>query len=149
MRIYRIAIRAIFALVFIAGGIVHFWMGRSAPGGYAAFGDTALFGWLGDLWASWVMPNIGWLTIALGIIEIACGIGLLIKRTARLAAAGMVAFLLFITTLGCAFQTTSIAEDFLKNRCVPLALALLLVPLLLKPGADRLRDHERTGPPAT
>ena len=71
---YRRIISIVFAVIFIGGGIVHFVLGRLQPYSYAAFGTTALIGWLRSLWASFVMPNIGWLTIVVGVYEIACGV---------------------------------------------------------------------------
>ena len=76
MRLYRRTIRALYAAAFIGGGVCHFLLGRLMPDSYAAFAGTALLPWLSDLWRSFVMPNIGWLTIALGLFEIACGAGI-------------------------------------------------------------------------
>lgn len=127
---YRRIVRVLSAAIFIGGGITHFILGRSESEGYAVFGDTALFPWLSDLWASFVMPNIGWLTIALGIYEIACGIGILWKRTAVVAVSGMVLFLCFITVVGYGFPTSTLGEDLLKNRSVTTVMIVLLLPLL-------------------
>lgn len=127
---YRRIVRVLSAAIFIGGGITHFILGRSESEGYAVFGDTALFPWLSDLWASFVMPNIGWLTIALGIYEIACGIGILWKRSTVLAAWGMILFLCFITVVGYGFPTTTLGEDLLKNRSVTTVMIVLLLPLL-------------------
>lgn len=141
MNVYRNIVRGLFAAIFVAGGIAHLVLGRVAPEGYAVFGDTALLPWLSALWDSFVMPNIYWLTIALGIFEIAVGLGILLRRTARLAAWGMVAFLVFITILGYGFPTGSFWEDFLKNRIVTIVMAGALVPLLF--GGDSRRDPKR------
>ena len=67
---YRQVVRFLFAVIFIGGGIAHFVMGRTMPDGYAVFGDTALIPGLGAVWDSFVMPNIGWLTILTGIFEV-------------------------------------------------------------------------------
>lgn len=132
MEWYQKIVRALFAMIFIAGGIVHFLLGRLQPEGYAVFADTVLFPWMSNLWTSFVMPNISWLTIALGIYEIGCGLGLLWKRTAPIAAWGMIAFLMFITIVGYGFPTTSLGEDLLKNRLATILMAGLLVPLLMR-----------------
>lgn len=127
---YQWIIRGLFAVIFIAGGTAHFVLGRVQPEGYAVFGETPLFPWLRELWVSFVMPNIGWLTVLLGIYEIACGAGMLWRRTVAIASWGMLAFLVFITIVGYGFPTNSIGEDLLKNRSITIVMALLLVPLL-------------------
>lgn len=132
MERYGTIVTALFAVIFVAGGIAHFVLGRLQPEGYAAFADTALFPWLGDLWMSFVMPNIGWLTIVLGLYEIACGVGVVSRRTVTVAAWGMLAFLVFITIVGYGFPTESFGEDLLKNRSVTILMAVLLVPLLIR-----------------
>lgn len=50
----------------------------------------------------------------------------------------MVAFLVFITTVGYGFPTDSFGEDLLKNRSITIVMALLLMPLLAL-GGDRRR----------
>lgn len=136
MRYYRITIRALFALVFIGGGISHFILGRAQPEGYAVFADTALIPWLSDVWLSFVMPNIGWLTIMLGIYQVACGLGLTTRRFVRIAVWGMLVFLVFITIVGYGFPTESFGEDLLKNRSITIVMAMLLLPLLASPPDD-------------
>lgn len=49
MKRYHQIIRALFALVFIAGGIAHFVLGRLQPRSFAGFADTAVFPWLRPL----------------------------------------------------------------------------------------------------
>lgn len=131
MEWYQRIIRALFAVIFVAGGVAHFFLGRLQPESYAVFADTALFPSLSNLWMSFVMPNIGWLTIALGIYEIGCGVGMLRKRTVAIATWGMIAFLVFITIVGYGFPTASLGEDLLKNRLVTVLMAGLLIPLLM------------------
>lgn len=137
MERYQKIIRALFAVIFIAGGIAHFFLGRLQPEGYAVFADTALFPWLSSLWMSFVMPNISWLTIVLGIYEIGCGLGLMWKRAMVIAAWGMIAFLVFITIVGYGFPTASLGEDLMKNRLVTIVMAGLLVPLLTSSSRQR------------
>ena len=127
MRLYRRTIRALYAAAFIGGGVCHFLFGRLMPDSYAAFADTALLPWLSDLWRSFVMPNIGGLTIALGLFEIACGAGILRRRTAALSAWAM---LVFLALLGYGWPAASPGEDLLKNRLSTLVMAGLLLPLL-------------------
>lgn len=64
------------------------------------FASTALLPSLHDLWFSFVMPNIGWLTILLGIVQVLCGAMILWNRTAVYAVWAMIAFLVFIFFLG-------------------------------------------------
>jgi uncharacterized membrane protein len=78
------------------------------------------------------MPNISWLTIVVGLLELAWGVGLIVKRTVPFAAAAVIAFFVFLTALGCGLPTTTFPEDLLKNR-LPALLALLTLPLLLEP----------------
>ena len=132
MRLYRRTIRVLFAAAFIGGGASHFLFGRLMPDSYAAFAGTALLPWLGDLWRSFVMPNIGRLTIALGLFEIACGAGILRRRTAALSAWAMLVFLVLVTVLGYGWPAASPGEDLLKNRLSTIVLTLLLIPLLTK-----------------
>jgi len=132
MRLYRKAIRALYALAFIGGGISHFIFGRLMPDSYAAFADTALLTWLSELWRAFVMPNIGRLTIVLGFFEIACGAGVLHRRTAVVSTWAMLGFLVLVTVLGYGLPTSSLGEDLLKNRLSTIVMALLLIPLLTK-----------------
>lgn len=131
-RVYTWLVRGFFALVFIAGGVAHFILGRVDPGGYAVFADTALLPWLNDLWHSFVMPNIGWLTVVLGVYEVLCGVGILFKRTSAVAVWGMIAFLVFILVLGYGFPTATFTEDLLKNRLFTVVMIGLLLPLGLR-----------------
>ena len=132
MRLYGKAIRALYALAFIGGGLSHFFFGRLMPDSYAAFADTALLPWLSELWRAFVMPNIGRLTIALGLFEIACGAGVLHRRTAVVSTWAMLCFLVLVTVLGYGLPTSSLGEDLLKNRLSTIVMALLLIPLLTK-----------------
>ena len=132
MRLYRRTIRALYATAFIGGGVSHFLFGRLMPDSYAAFAGTALLPWLGDLWRSFVMPNIGRPTIALGFFEIACGAGVLHRRTAVVSTWAMLCFLVLVTVLGYGLPTSSLGEDLLKNRLSTIVMALLLIPLLTK-----------------
>ena len=132
MRRYGKAIRALYALAFIGGGLSHFFFGRLMPDSYAAFADTALLPWLSELWRAFVMPNIGRLTIALGLFEIACGAGVLHRRTAVVSTWAMLCFLVLVTVLGYGLPTSSLGEDLLKNRLSTIVMALLLIPLLTK-----------------
>ena len=142
MRLYRRTIRVLFAAAFIGGGASHFLFGRLMPDSYAAFAGTALLPWLSDLWRSFVMPNIGRLTIALGLFEIACGAGLLRRRTAALSAWAMLVFLILVTVLGYGWPTASLGEDLLKNRFSTIVLALPLILLLTR---ARSAWNSRTG----
>lgn len=130
MRRYQQVVRWLFAVIFIAGGVAHLILGRVQPEGYAVFADTALFPWLSSLWASFVMPNIAWLTIILGLYEIACGIAVLIPRTLLFGVAGMIVFLACVTILGYGLPALSPAENMLKNRLVTLVMIGMLIPVL-------------------
>lgn len=127
---YQKSIRVLFAIIFIAGGLSHFILGRVMPEDYAGFADTATMPWISSLWMSFVMPNIGWLTVTLGVYEIACGLAMIRERTVALASWGMVVFLVFITLVGYGLPSGSPAEDLLKNRTVTAIMVLLLLPLL-------------------
>ena len=41
MKRYQTIIRAVFGLIFVAGGVSHFFLGQLQPDGYAAFSQTA------------------------------------------------------------------------------------------------------------
>ncbi|WP_202912176.1 hypothetical protein [Nesterenkonia muleiensis] len=135
----------------MTGGIVHFILGRLQPKGYAVFADTALLPWLSQLWASFVMPNIGLLTVVLGIYQITCGIGIIWKRTVVVATWGMIVFLVFITIVGYGFPSASLGEDLLKNRWITALMVALLVPLLtakrrtFESGMRSQRKHRELG----
>ena len=144
MRLYRRTIRALYAVAFIGGGVSHFFFGRLMPDSYAVFAGTALLPWLSGLWRSFVMPNIGWLTIALGLFEIACGAGVLRRRTAALSAWAMLGFLALVTVLGYGWPAASPVEDLLKNRLSTLVMAGLLLPLLTT-GRGRPAPGPRAG----
>lgn len=131
MNRYGQVIRYLFAVIFIGGGIAHFILGRTNPDGYAVFGNTALIPWLGELWSGFVMPNIGWLTILTGILELACGVGLLFKRSVRVAAILIIGFLIFITILGYGFPAEGFFSDLISNRLITIVMALLVLPLAL------------------
>lgn len=123
--------RILFGMVFLAGGVVHLVLGRTAPAGYAAFGHTSLASWLAELWTSFVMPNIGWLTLVLGCLEIAIGALLLAGGVAaRAAAVTVLGFFGFLLVLGHGFPAQTWVEDFLKNRASTLLMAGCLLPVL-------------------
>lgn len=146
MNRYRQVTRYLFAVIFISGGISHFVLGRTMPDGYGAFGNTALIPGLGDLWTSFVMPNIGWLTIVTGTFEIACGVGLLLERYVRISAAAIIGFLVFITVLGYGFPAENFFNDLTSNRLITMAMALLVLPLVLigAPYKSTMRDRTVT-----
>ena len=127
MTFYRRVVRLVFALIFVCGGVSHLFLGRVQPEGYAVFADTALIPWLRSLWLSFVMPNIGVLTVLLAVFQIACGIGLLWSRTAVASTWAMVGFLVFITVVGYGFPTETLGEDILKNRLITTVMAAVLV----------------------
>lgn len=132
MKQYQKVIQILFALIFIGGGLIHLVNGQLHPQSYVAFSKTALFSWLSNLWISFVMPNISWLTILLGIYEILCGLGMIQKHTVIVAVWGMIIFLIFITILGYSFPTHSLIEDLLKNRLPTIIMIGLLIPILIK-----------------
>ncbi|MFD2840170.1 hypothetical protein ACFSYH_06265 [Populibacterium corticicola] len=140
MKIYDRSVRIIFSVIFVLGGISHVVLGRTIPEDYAGFGTTALFPVLEDLWSSLVMPNIGWMTLALAAYEIACGIGILFRRTRIWAIYGMLLFLVFVTVLGYGMEVGSSIEDFATNRLATIIMALLLLPLVLTSTRERMRD---------
>lgn len=134
MRRYCAIIRSFFAIVFIGGGVSHIIQGRTRGDQYAAFADTAWSAWLAKLWASFVMPNIGWLTLVLAAFEIAVGVCLLLSgRRVKAAVIATLAFFAFILVLGYGFPAASLVEDLLKNRIFTLVMAGTLIPVLLQP----------------
>lgn len=90
---YTWVVRRFFALVFILAGVTHFVLGRVDPDGYDVFAETALLPLLQELWFFFVMPNIGWLTILLGVFQILCGAMIMWNRTAVYAVWVMIAML--------------------------------------------------------
>lgn len=132
MRWYEMVVRGLLALLFVAAGIAHLVLGRADPAGYAVFADTAAAQWIADLWASAVMPNIGWLTVVLAVYQIACGIGMLRRPFLIPATIGIAVFLIFITIIGYGLPADSVAEDLLTNRSVTLVLLALTVPVLIR-----------------
>lgn len=134
-------LRYVLGVIFLGGGLAHLVLGRTHPAGYASFGKTALLPALTDLWSSFVMPNIGVLTVLLGVAELLVGVGLLSRGSAvTVAASAAAAFLVFIVVLGCAFPVESVGEDLLKNRLAP---ALFVMCALLV--ASRQAALARTG----
>ena len=132
MRWYRGSVRTLFAVIFIAGGVVHLVLGRLAPEAYAAFAETPLFPWLGALWTSFVMPNIGWLTVVCAALELAAGVALLRGGTAaRVATFGVLGFFAFLLVLGYGYPATSVTDDLLKNRAFTPVMAGLIAPVAL------------------
>ena len=149
MHRYCTVARSLFAVVFIGGGVSHIAVGRVGADGYAVFGDTALWGWLADLWESFVMPNIGWLTLVLAVFEIAVGVLLLLDRgRVRFAVVAILAFFAFILVLGYGFSTTNLAEDLVKNRAFTVVMVGLLVPVLAQPDSPGVVEAWRRFPGA-
>lgn len=144
MRWYEIVVRGLLAVLFVAAGIAHLVLGRVDPAGYAVFADTAAAQWIADLWASAVMPNIGWLTALLAGYQIACGIGVLLRPFLIPATTGIAVFLIFITIVGYGLPTDSVAEDLLTNRLVTVVLLALTVPVLIR----AIRARRSLPPPA-
>lgn len=48
--------RALFGVIFVAGGVSHLVLGRTQPESYEAFASTSLVPALTDLWHSFVLP---------------------------------------------------------------------------------------------
>lgn len=131
MHRYCTVARSLFAVVFIAGGVSHIALGRIDPAGYAVFGETALWLWLASFWKSFVMPQIGWLTLVLAVFEIAAGVFLLLDGSrVRVAVVAILAFFSFILLLGYGFPAANLAEDLVKNRALTVVMAGLLFPVL-------------------
>lgn len=140
----RTIVRSLFAVVFIGGGVSHVVQGRTNPDGYAVFGETALWPGLESLWKSFVMPNIGWLTLVLAAFELAVGVGLLLRgRWVQIAVLAILAFFAFILVLGYGFPTENFAEDLLKNRIFTVVMAGLLIPVLREPDAPGIIEAWR------
>lgn len=128
---YSTVIRSLFAVVFIGGGASHIVQGQVGADGYAVFGDTALMTWLTNLWESFVMPHIGWLTLLLAVFEVGAGVCLLLSgRWVRIAVVAILFFFSFILVLGYGFQAANLVEDLLKNRVFTVVMAGLLLPVL-------------------
>ena len=128
---YCTVIRSLFAVVFIGGGVSHIFQGRVGAGGYAVFGDTALWTWLTNLWGSFVMPHIGWLTLVLAAFEVAAGMCLLLGgRWVWIAVVAILFFFSFLIVLGYGFPAANLVEDLLKNRVSTVVMAGLLLPVL-------------------
>lgn len=147
MRWYRHLVIWFFAAAFVGGGIAHLVLGRTQPESYAAFARTALIPGMDHLWMTLVMPNIGWLTIVLGVFELACGLGILWWRTRLLAVCAIFAFLVFIVILGYGFETPSPLEDLAVNRLGSIVMIAVLGPLLdqhHKPFKHSPRHREET-----
>lgn len=132
MRWYDRVVRGLLAVLFVAAGIAHLVLGRLDPGGYAVFADTAAAPWIADLWASWVMPDIGLLTVLLAVYQIACGIGVLLRPVLIPATIGIAMFLIFITIVGYGLPSDSVAADLLVNRSVTTVLLAVTVPVLIR-----------------
>lgn len=134
MRRYCTIVRSVFAVVFIGGGVSHIIQGRLGADGYTVFGGTAMWAWLANLWDSFVMPSIGWLTLLLAAFEVAVGACLLLGgRPTRIAVVAILAFFSFILVLGYGFPAANLAEDLLKNRLFTIVMAGLLIPVLAQP----------------
>lgn len=134
MHRYCTVVRSLFAVIFIGGGVSHIVQGRVGAEGYAVFGDTTLWVWLTNLWESFVMPNTGWLTVVLAILEMAAGILLLVAgRRRRVAVVAILAFFSFILVLGYGFPAANFAEDLLKNRGFTVVMAGMIIPVLAQP----------------
>lgn len=129
--------------------------GRVGAEGYAVFGVTALWAWLASLWASFVMPRIGWLTLVLAAFEIDVGVCLLLRgRPTRIAVIAILAFFSFILVLGYGFPAANLAEDLLKNRVFTVMIAGLLISALAQRNPPHIvaawhrfshRSHSRHG----
>lgn len=137
---YCTVVRSFFAVVFIGGGVSHIIQGRVGADGYAVFGETALWAWLTNLWESFVMLSIGWLTLLLATFEIAVGVCLLLGgRRAKIAVVASLVFFSFILVLSYGFPEANLAEDLLKNRVFTLVMAGLLIPVSAQPDSSQHR----------
>jgi uncharacterized membrane protein YphA (DoxX/SURF4 family) len=135
MRAYEKVARIVFGLIFAGGGVVHLTVGQVASSSYAAFGTTATFVWLSNLWDAYVMPNIRWLTVIVGLFELACGSGLISKKAypigALVSACVMLLFFVLIFMLGYGLPASGPWDDFLKNRAFTIVLMLPILPLVI------------------
>ena len=145
MRIYRAVVRIVYAVIFIAAGGAHIYLGRAIPDSYAVFGPTALLPFLTDLWASFVMPNIAWLTLILAAYQALNGVFLLLHRKwVNVGAWAIIAFLAYITIQGYGWPSGSVFEDLLMNRSITLVLLAVLLPVALERDPRSLRGMWRT-----
>lgn len=145
MKRYVLVARMTFGVIFLLGGVAHLVLGRLAPQGYAAFGQTAILDWLSHLWAVFVMPNIGWLTVACATFELGVGAALMRGGTfARVATFGALGFFAFLLVLGYGYPVDSFAEDLLKNRVFTPMMAGFLAPVAF---FEKGRPTPGTGPP--
>lgn len=130
--VYVTVIRTLAGIGFLAGSVVHLRLATINPGSYGPFGDTA---WppLDALWASFVMPNIGWLALGMAAFEFAVAVtSWLPGRWNRAAVSAMTCFFLFLVFLGFAFPAPTLLQDLLMNRVGSLVMIALVVPWLIR-----------------
>lgn len=138
--------RTAWVVLFAGGSVVHLVMGRGARAEqYASFGKTA---WepLSRLWESFVMPNIGPLTLGMAAVE--ASIAFLLARggtAGRIGAGAAIAFFTFLIPLGYGYTGLTGMQDFLTNRLTSLVMIALMAPFAARAYPPLLAEWRSLG----
>ncbi len=125
-------LRAVVALFYLLGWMVHIIMSLTAPEGYAVFGETALIPAFRDFWFFIIMPRITFFAFLLAGFELTVGILIASKgRWVRYGLLASVAFDLFLIQLGLGTPAADWVSDFAMNRLPNVIFGLLHIPLFL------------------
>ena len=123
--------RLFFALWYLLGWVIHFYLGIWSPETYEAFSKTALFSPFQWIWFNVIIPNITIFALLLAVIEIIIGLMLISKgKWVKLGVILSLIFNFFLVVLGLSWPAESAYLDFVRNRLPNLAFATAQIPLL-------------------
>ncbi len=126
-------VRALVAIWYLLGWVLHIYLGLFNPGAYQAFGTTALIPGFDRVWAGLIMPRIAVLALLLAVFEIA--VGFLLLYRGRWVTLGLIVSILFngfLVQLGLGFPAPDSGSDFYFNRLPNLVFVLVQIYLLLQ-----------------
>jgi hypothetical protein len=136
--------RALVAVWYLLGWILHLYLGIVNPEIYRPFSSTALIPGFEIFWDSFVMPNITILALLLAIFEIAVGLLLINKRKwVHLGLILSMGFNLFLVQLGLSIPTEDLSMDLYFNRFPNIIFVLLQIWLLFQSYPNTLLEAFR------
>ncbi|MGB2964970.1 MAG: hypothetical protein WBB69_13395 [Anaerolineales bacterium] len=136
--------RALVAVWYLLGWILHLYLGIVNPEVYRSFSDTALIPGFEIFWDSFVMPNITILVLLLAVFEIAVGLLLINKRKwVHLGLILSMGFNLFLVQLGLSIPAEDLSMDLYFNRFPNIIFILLQIWLLFQSYPNTLLEAFR------
>lgn len=127
--------RIFIALWYLGGCAIHVQCALFRADIYARFGRAPLYGFVGRVWVTLVMPHITAFALLLAAFELTIVILLLSSgRAVKIALAASLLFNLFLVQLGLGYPAVpGSLQDFVRNRLSNVLFILIQMPLFWMP----------------